>query len=266
MTTHTTTEDAPGGDELHAIDPDEFRRRVRSFEHWFEAVEGYLGGLHNGHADLREETLDDEARTRLVNALSTYWVGESAALEGSSGLVRIAPNTEFKIFLATQVADEARHLVVMRARIAELGADASDAAIERRAAPSLLDFKRRLLQLVDAGEWTSALFAQNVMLESMEYVTFGAHAKTADPITRDLLERVLRDERRHLGFGENEIARALRAAPERADWLREVKRDLDAIVLETFEHAASELRLVRTSGADLGRAYLQAVARLGLAG
>jgi len=261
------SEDAsdPHAQDVHALDPDEFRRRVRSFEHWFDAVEGYLGGLHNGHVELASEPIDDSTRERLVRALSTYWVGESAALEGTSGLVRIAPNSELKIFLATQVVDEARHLEVMRARIAELGADASDAAIERRAAPSLLEFRRRLLALVDSGDWTRALFAQNVMLESMEYVTFGAHAKTADPITRDVLERVLRDERRHLGFGENEIARALREAPEHAERIRSVKRELDGVVLATFEHAARELALVTTSGAELGRAYLQAVARLGLA-
>ena len=252
-------------DELHATDPEAFRRRVRSFEHWLGAIEGYLHGLHNGHAELEDAPIDAADRERLITALCTYWVGESAALEGASGLVRIAPNADTKIFLATQVADEARHLEVMRARIGELGGDTADAAIEGRAAPSLLEFKRRLLQLVDAGEWTSALFAQNVMLESMAYVTFGAHARRADPVTRDLLERVLRDERRHLGFGENEIARQLRAEPGRAEWVRTVKQELDALVLETFEHAGRELDFVGSSSSDLGRAYLQAVARLGLA-
>jgi len=252
------------GQDIHALPPPEFERRVRSFEHWFDAVEGYLGGLHNGHAPIEEEPLDDAERARLVRVLASYCVGESAALEGASGLVRLAPNTPFRIFLATQVADEARHLEVLLARISELGFAHPEAEVERCAAPGIVRFKQRLLELIDAGEWESALFAQNVMLESMEYVTFGAHARTADPVTRDVLERVLRDERRHLGFGENEIGRLLASRPAAADRLRVVKRELDALVLDTFEDAAREIGLSASEGPELGRAYLQAVARLGI--
>jgi len=248
--------------EVHELDPDAFRRRVRSFEHWFEAVEGYLTGLDHGHADLPEEPLDEDRRQRLISVLSTYCVGESAALEASSGLIRLAPNTETRIFLATQVVDEARHLEVLLARIEELGAPDPEAVVAERAAPSIEAFKRRLLEFVDARQWLCALFAQNVMLESMEYVTFGAHARSADPVTRDLLERVLRDERRHLGFGENEIARDLKRTPAARRELAAVKDELDALVLETFEHAAGEIGLSVSEGPELGRAYLQAVSRL----
>jgi rubrerythrin len=44
-------------------------------------------------------------------------------------------------------------------------------------------------------------------------VVFREHARRADPITRDLLERIIRDERRHIGFGENEIGRRIRQNP-----------------------------------------------------
>ena len=40
---------------LHELDHADFQRKVRSFEHWFGAVDGYLHGLHNGHAALEEE-------------------------------------------------------------------------------------------------------------------------------------------------------------------------------------------------------------------
>jgi len=252
-------------DSLHALDPGAFHERVRSFDHWFGAVEGYLHGLENGHRVMSDEAPVGLERDRLIGALCTYCVGETAALEASSGLVRIAPNRPAQIFMATQAVDEARHVEVLIGRLRELGVSDPEAEVARRAAPSMTRFREQLLRLVDAQEWDSALFAQNVMLESMEFVVFDTHARRADPVTRDILERILRDERRHLGFGENEIAGRIAERRERRSWIEAVKVELDALALETFEHAARELGLPRRSEADLARRYLAAVARLGIA-
>lgn len=251
---------------LHELDPTTFRTNVYSFEHWFESVEGYLHDVRNGHAHLAEEPIEGAERDRLVATLCTYCVGETAALEASSGLVRLAPNQASQIFLATQAADEARHVEVLLGRIAELGVEDPEAEVARRAAPSLRAFKQQLLRLVDSGEWECALYAQNVMLESMEFVVFEEHSRNADRVTRDLLERILRDERRHLGFGENEIARRIRERPEKALEIGTVKQELEALVLDTFEHAARELGLPASESPRLGRAYLAATERLGIHG
>src|SRR3990172_11942874 len=97
--------------DVRALAPDEFREKVRSFEFWFESVQGYLEGLEHGHRpDTPEAPLGEPERARLVTTLCHYCVGETAALEGAGGLIQIAPNRPTKIFLATQTADEARHL------------------------------------------------------------------------------------------------------------------------------------------------------------
>ena len=98
----------------------------------------------------------------------------------------------------------------------------------------------------------------------MEYTVFTAHAQIADPVTADLLERIVRDERRHIGFGENEIARRIRSEPSRRLWLRTVKEVLDELVLETFESTLEELRIPRSERPALGRSYLHVVERLDL--
>jgi len=258
------TSDA-GHPELHELEPLEFRRQVHSFEHWLGAVEGYLIGTEHGHLPgLHGAPATDADRERLKTILCTYAVAENAALEASSGLVRIAPNQEAKLFLATQVMDEGRHVEVMLQRLAELGVDDPLSEVERRATGSIHRFAERLLQLVDAHDWDSAIFAQNVVLEAMEFSVFRAHARVTDPVTRDLLERVLRDERRHIGFGENELGRRLAADPRRRNWLGAVKQELDALVLETFESVLGELQVPRSERPDLGRDYLQAVERLGI--
>ena len=138
-----------------------------------------------------------------------------------------------------------------------------DAEVERRASGSIRNFRAKLLQLVDAKQWDAAIFAQNIALETMEYTVFHAHAKRADPVTRDLLERILRDERRHIGFGENEIGRRLRQDPNRKLWLSTVRREVDQLVLQTFEQVVEELGIPRGQRPLLGRDYLEAVDRLG---
>jgi len=250
--------------DLHALEPEDFDREVRSFEHWFGAVEDYLAGLEHGHrADLEEEALSQEERDRLITALCNYTVAETAALEASSGLVRIAPNRPTKIFLATQVADEARHVEVMLQRMRDLGVADPGAEVDRRAASSVREFKQRLLDLVDAKQWDLAIFAQNVALEAMEFSVFRVHAQRADPVTRDMLERVLRDERRHIGFGENELGRRLRDDPSRGPWIRLVKDELEGFVLKTFEHTTRELGISSDVNLKIGHDYRDAIRRLG---
>jgi 1,2-phenylacetyl-CoA epoxidase catalytic subunit len=252
------------GTELHALEPEDFEREVRSFEHWFGAVEDYLTGLEGGHrTDLMDACLTPEETERLVATLCSYVVAETAALEASSGLIRIAPNRATKIYLATQVADEARHTEVMLQRMRDLGVADPEKEISKRAAPSIMEFKKKLLGLVDAKQWDLAIFAQNIALECMEFTVFRAHAQRADPQTKDMLERVLRDERRHIGFGENELGRRLKADPSRNAWIELVKDELEHFVLQTFEHTVQELGVPRDVNEKLGRDYLEAVKRLG---
>lgn len=253
-------------DDLHALPPEEFRERVHSFEFWFGAVQGYLDGLEYGHRpETGEATLEPGERDALVTVLCNYCVGETAALEGAGGLIALAPNRASKIFLSTQAVDEGRHLEVLIHRLRELGVAEPEAEIARRANPNLLAFKRRVLEYVRGGDWVSALFAQNVILEAMEFAVFNRHAATADPRTREMLQAIVKDERRHIGFGENELGRRIRADAAVRERLWFVRRELDALVLETFEGTLAELGTPAAERPELGRTYLQAVERLGFA-
>jgi len=118
--------------DVHALDHQQFLEEVHSFEFWFHSVEGYLSGLVWGHRpETPDPPLPEAARESLITVLCNYCVGESAALEGASGLVAIAPNRLAKIFLATQVADEGRHLEVFHHRLRDLGVADVDAEVER---------------------------------------------------------------------------------------------------------------------------------------
>lgn len=253
--------------EPHLLDEDEFIREVQSFTFWFEAVEGYLGDRPYGHdPDLPEAALGEIERDQLVTILCNYCVGETAALEASSGLVRLAATNPSQIFMATQVADEARHVEVFRRRLEDLSVADVDGEIARRANPELSEFRRQLLEFVDAGQWELAVFAQNVLLETMEDTVFRYHATVADPVTAQVLDGVIADERRHLGFGENDLGRRLARDPMRRAELAEVRARLDPLILASFEATYRDLGLSRAEAPELGRSYLEAVERLGLAG
>ena len=252
--------------DVHAMDPEAFLRRVHSFEFWFDAVRGYLDGTTFGHRQgTPEPDLDPSERDRLVTVLCNYCVGETAALEGASGLIAIAPDRRAKLFLSTQVVDEGRHVEVLLRRLEVLGVEDPEREIEQRATPHLWTFRQRLLELVAGKDWEVALFAQNVILEAMEFATFHTHAQRADPLTREVLLGIIKDERRHIGFGENELGRRLKGAPHLRARLGEVKRELDGLVLESFEATLAAIGMPRSERPQLGRDYLAAVERLGFA-
>lgn len=251
--------------EPHDLHESDFFDEVHTFDFWLQAVEGYLLHTKNGRdPGLVEETIDPLRRESLITTLCNYCVGETAALEASSGMVGYAPSRPIKIFLATQVVDEGRHLEVFLHRLRELGIADPDSEILQRANPALLKFKEQLLEYVDSKDWEAAVFAQNVILESLEFTVFRAHAETADAITRQLLLSVIKDERRHMGFGENDLGRRLALTPHLRPRLGKIKRQLDMLVMETF---AGTLRETGTSLREQQRFsedYFAAVARLGV--
>jgi hypothetical protein len=214
------------------MDQDDFYDEVQSFSFWFGAVEGYLTDRPYGYDPATvDEPLGETRRQNVITALCNYCVGEAAALEASSGMVRLAPNHNARIFMATQVVDEARHL-----------------------------------EVVDAGDWEAAVLAQNVILETMEFTVFRHHAQTADPVTRQVLTGVISDERRHLGFGENDLGPRLLGDVDTRERLAGTRAELDALVLASFDATFDALGRPRDRRPDLGRDYLDAVDRLGLVG
>ena len=255
----------------HELDEQDFLDQIHSFQFWFESVEGYLsnrpyGRLEatDGKARLDDVDLDDVRRERLITTLCNYCVGETAALEGAAGLVSVAPNRNSKIYMATQVVDEARHLEVFLHRLRELGVHDPESEILRRANPALVEFKGELLDLVKSGDWLASIFAQNVVLETMESTVFRLHATTADPVTAEVLVGVIADERRHAGFGESDIGRSLQASPGERKRLQVLKSRLDPIVIGVFEAALADIGAPPGSSAQLANDYLHTVDRLGL--
>ncbi len=252
--------------EPHGLSEEDFLAEVHSFQFWFEAVEGYLNGTTFGYDPaLNGQVLSDSEKNLLITTLCNYCIAEQTALEASSGMIRFAPDPESAIFLSTQVADEGRHLEVFIHRLKLLQVADPWTEIDNRANRSLLQFKSRLLEYVDKRDWEAAIFAQNVILEAMEFTVFQHHASNTDPITRAMLTSIVKDERRHMGFGENDLGRKLSQAPHTRVRLNQITKELNPLVLATFSEIAAELGLENDPDLDISTNYLATIKRLGFA-
>jgi hypothetical protein len=87
--------------------------------------------------------------------------------------------------------------------------------------------------------------------------------READAVTAEILRGVVKDERRHIGFGENELGRRVARAPHIRARIGQIKKELDHLVLEALEETTLLLGMPRDEHERLGRAYLESVERLG---
>src|SRR5918994_4572827 len=72
------------------------------------------------------ERFDDEERFQRMYGLSSFFIGEQKVAEELGPIMRAAPTEDQKIFLCTQIADEARHVRFFERFYREVGVLESD--------------------------------------------------------------------------------------------------------------------------------------------
>jgi len=168
------------------------------------------------------ERFDDEERFQRMYGLSSFFIGEQKVAEELGPIMRAAPTEEQRIFLCTQIADEARHVRFFERFYSEVGVLESEGLGEMLAETSkhlnenfgrLFDemLKSRTDRLATEPEDTEAL-VEAVTLYHM--VIEGMLALTGQHFIMDYNERegtlpafvegfqnVARDEHRHVAFG-----------------------------------------------------------------
>src|SRR6266545_6676216 len=178
------------------------------------------------------ERIPEEERFQRMYGLSSFFIGEQRVAEELGPMMRAAPDEEMRVFLCTQIADEARHVAFFDRFYSEVGVlEASDLAgrLEETAAHLNPEFgvlfdemlKRRVDRLAVEPEDLEAL-VEAVTIYHM--VVEGMLALTGQHFIMDYNERVgtlpafvqgftlvARDEHRHVAFG----ARFLRDATQR---------------------------------------------------
>ena len=186
------------------------------------------------------ERFDDEERFQRMYGLSAFFIGEQRVAAELGPMMRAAPDEDMRLFLCTQIADEARHVAFFDRFYSEVGVLQSEGLEERLAETSehlnpefgvLFDemLKQRVDRLAAEPEDTETL-VEAVTIYHM--VIEGMLALTGQHFIMDYNERVgtlpgfvegftkvARDEHRHVAFG----ARFLR------DMARRDPRHIEAI-------------------------------------
>src|ERR1700733_12808949 len=163
-----------------------------------------------------------EERFQRMYGLSSFFIGEQKVAEELGPIMRAAPSEEQKVFLCTQIADEARHVRFFERFYREVGVLESDglaAMLEETSAHLNEDFGRLFDEML--GARTARLSQEPGDTEAMvEAVTLyhmvieGMLALTGQHFIMDFNERegtlpafvegfgkVARDEHRHVAFG-----------------------------------------------------------------
>lgn len=215
-----------------------------SIQHWLEICpQGYLADTVYGHAPGDQEPehviLNDVLRERQIRITVQLLVGERAALAASSGLVNAAPDQASKLFLATQVVDEARHVEIFTQRLLDLGVpeEKFDTTVNDMASPHLLRFAEILLEQVDRKDFVSGVVGQNIVLEGMAFSVFEllhALAVPVNPKFARTLAGTIADERRHVGFGEQRIGSLVRDEPAKKPAIEAMQRGMTEHMLAAF--------------------------------
>jgi hypothetical protein len=124
--------------------------------------------------------------------LSQFLHGEQGALMTAAALTHAVPDYEAKLYAATQTMDEARHVEVYQRYIDKL-------AIVYPMSP----FLRELIDTtLKADRWVKIAVGMNMIVEGLALAAFHNMRRQATcPLLRALTENVLRDESRHVAFG-----------------------------------------------------------------
>jgi len=182
--------------------------------------------------------------------LSQFLHGEQGALLAAAQVTEAMPSLDAKSYGATQVMDEARHVEVFHRYVTE--------KLE-----NLVRIDDNLYVVIDAlmtdARWDVKCLGMQIMVEGLAVGAFGTmYRSTREPLLRELLRRVIRDETRHVRFGvvalRDHIRDALddRERREREDWAFEVSRMMRDrfMMFEIYEQHASH-RVSRTEWREL---------------
>ncbi|HEY7957157.1 MAG TPA: ferritin-like domain-containing protein [Polyangia bacterium] len=125
--------------------------------------------------------------------LSQFLHGEQGALVTAAQLVNTVPWIDAKYYAATQVVDEARHVEVYERYLRE--------KVEL-VYPINVNLKTLLDQVLCDSRWDMKYLGMQIIIEGLALASFRMiHDFTVEPLIKELIHMVMRDEARHVAFG-----------------------------------------------------------------
>ncbi|MEM0954858.1 MAG: diiron oxygenase [Pseudomonadota bacterium] len=139
-------------------------------------------------------------------SLSQFLHGEQGALLVASQLTSCAPTFNAKLYAASQTFDEARHVEVFNKYIqTRLG----------KMYPINTSLKSILDKILTDPRWDLKFIGMQIIIEGLALSAFNtARETTPDPVLKDIIYLVTRDEARHVTFGVNYLEEFVKTLSE----------------------------------------------------
>lgn len=228
------------------------KHKLYEVQHWREVTARYLDDTTYGYEPAQPPLTKEQYRElpsaayhAVVGAMAGGLAGERIAFECSAALCAYAPDEDARMFLATQVIDEARHVEVFSHRLRMLGVEDLDAAMHRYVNPRMFKFHDLMRERVlESRDFVGGVIGQNLALEGLALGFFEFNAKLLehlDPGTSHMLETVLLDERRHVGFGLVRMAQMLEDEPQHRALVQDTVAELSGEMMAIFEENADNM-------------------------
>jgi Ribonucleotide reductase, small chain/SCP-2 sterol transfer family len=219
------------------------------------------------------ESLNEIQRKSALWIYSMFFYGEDAVTDGLSPYIEAAPKEEQKYFLATQQVDEARHAVFFHRFFKEVIGVEGDIAAGLEFTESNLGWGYRnvfgrLERMVEELHTDRSLpkFAQAITLYHMVIEAtmaqpgqhfiedFFAKAGTMPGFSAGM-EKVSRDEQRHIGFGVKVLSELFEESKECKEAVAELLREVLPYVTGVFVPPGWDERYTTEYGFTLAQIY-----------
>ncbi len=142
--------------------------------------------------NLTDEQRIEMNKRRSAWTLSQFLHGEQGALLCCGQLVEAVPDIDGKLYAATQVVDEARHVEVFHRYITRL----------HNVYPIMPALKGVLDAILQAELWQEKCVGMQVIVESLAMGSFKMMKEGAkDDVLRQVVELTAQDEARHVSYG-----------------------------------------------------------------
>jgi hypothetical protein len=168
--------------------------------------------------------LDTKERAELVHSVASWMLsqflhGEQGALFAAAQVTEAVQFFDGKLYGATQVVDEGRHVEVFHRYL--------DEKLDK-----LYQINDNLFVIIDAlmtdSRWDMKFLGMQIMVEGLALGAFGTlYKQTREPLLKDLLKYVIQDEARHVHYGVLALREHIQQLSEserreREDWTFEV--------------------------------------------
>ena len=138
--------------------------------------------------------------------LSQFLHGEQGALLVASQLTSCAPTFDAKLYAASQTFDEARHVEVFNRYLTD------KIGIQY---PVNSNLKVLLDKILTDPRWDLKFIGMQIIIEGLALAAFNTvKMLTLDPLLRDIVTLVIRDEARHVTFGVNYLEEFVQSLSE----------------------------------------------------